>query len=436
MKRVLIVAGIREAFTRVFPLGAYLPEFGWEATVLTPVLSPAELTSMAASPRFLEQAHLVPVAYPGDVFRTWRRLLRAVGFRSGESLTEQLKVRTGLVGRASAIDVLFRWYQTLFAYPDAERTWRAPALRASEAILRSGGVDAIISSSPFPTAHLVASALKRHHLPWLADFRDPWTRNHNYIYRSLRRLAEERLERFVLRQADVLTAASPAYARKQEALHGRRAHAVPIGFDPDAVNNPPAALTRNFTLTYTGTIYSGKQDPEKLLNAVRGLLGRGALPPGEIEVRFYGSRLAWLDRRIAELGLSGTVTQHGPVSRSNAIARQRESQVLLLFNWEDASERDVYPLKLFEYLAARRPVLSTGGFSPDGVETILNSAEGGIYATSADAIERAILRFYEDYRLRGAVGYRGRLSAVMEYDHRHVARRFAQLLDQAGGRYR
>lgn len=429
MRNVLIVAGIRQAFTRIFPLGAYLPEFGWQATILTPEVSPVEMARLGAPSGFVEHARVVHVPFRGDTLQVWRGLLAAAGFRPGESLVEQLKDRTGLIGETSAIDWLLRWYQSIFAYPDAERSWRGPAVRMGDAVIRSGRFEAVMSSSPFPTTHLVAAALKhRHRLYWLADFRDPWTRNHNYPYGRIRLRLEERMERSVLRDSDAITAASPAYARKQEVFHGRTVRAIPVGFDPALVNDPPVALTTAFTLTYTGTIYARKQDPDKVLQAVARLIQDRRLAARDVEVRFYGPRLHWLKRRIAALGLSAVATQHGPVSRTEAIRRQQESQVLLLLNWEDRAERGVYPLKLFEYLAARRPILATGGIEGDDVEHILIGTAAGRYATTPERIAEAIYDFYQEYRNGGTVAYGGMTQRAREYDHREVARQFAGLL--------
>src|SRR3990170_6065882 len=242
MKRVLLVGNIHHAFTRVFALGTYLPEYGWEATVLTP-LQPSTLRELGASPRFLARATLAEAPYHGDVFATWRRMLYRRGFSPEESLTEQLTHRLGPVREDSVVELLAGWLRTVLAYPDAERTWTASAVATAGRVLGAQPFDAILSSSPFPTSHLVAARLKeRYGLPWVADFRDPWTQNQAYPYGPARRRVEEALERRVLRSADLLTAAAPAYAAKIQRFHGRPVFAIPVGFDPDTLNSPPVGL--------------------------------------------------------------------------------------------------------------------------------------------------------------------------------------------------
>ncbi len=434
MKHLVLIAGVREAFTRIFPLGRYLQDFGWTVTVVTPPV-PSQLWEELAPPRRLRgQTRILEVQYPGDVFEPWRRLLLSVGFQSRVSIAEQLKVRMGIQESNSPVDRLMRAYETVFAYPDAERTWRRPAIRSMLELLNRERIDAVLSSSPFPTAHLVAAAVKRKYkVLWLADFRDPWTKNHNYLYAPARRWFEERLERSVISAADVLSAASPGYARKQQALHRRPVAVIPVGFDPETVNSPPVPLTHPFTVTYTGTIYPGKQDPVKLLAALHALLTRGSMDRAKIQVRFFGRRLHGLNRHIQERDLDDVVTHYGVIPRGEVLRRQRESHVLLLLNWEDVSDRGVYPLKLFEYLAARRPVIATGGVPGDDVEQVLRETSSGIFAVSGDAVENAFLDLYEEYARRGRVEYRGVGEHVDKYNYREVAGQFAELLDQGGG---
>jgi len=383
---------------------------------------------------FSSGAKIVEAPYRGDVLWFWRRLLARAGLRAGESLTEQIKERTCAASSKSYVDVLMTWYQTFLAYPDTERTWRRPALRAAAAALRQRRFDAILSSSPLPTSHVVASELKRQHgLPWIADFRDPWTENHNYRFCALRKSFERRLEQRVLRAADAMTAAAPAYARKQERLHARHVAVITNGFDPDSVNDQPAPLTKKFTVTYTGSVYLGNQDPEKFFAALSDAINGGLIDAEDVEVRLYGRRQVWVEELIGRYQLSDCVRHHGSVSRDHVVRIQRESHVLLLFNWENPLERGVYPLKCFEYMAARRPILASGGFHGDDIEAILSRCKAGTYASTEQEILDALLAFYEDYKLTGRVSYGGDDLEIERYSYRRLAEDFALLLGRTDG---
>jgi hypothetical protein len=430
VKKVLIVANIYHAFPRLLAWGAYLPDAGWETTIVTPPMDRDAEARLGFPARFLQRARIVEAPYRGDVFRLWRKAFASVGFATSRSITEQLKERFGTASKASFLDVLLRWYQSVLAYPDTERTWKRPALRAATSLLQAEPFNALVSSSPFPTSHIVAAELtSQFGLPWCADFRDSWTQNHNYPYGRLRRWMEERLERRTLARARVVTAAAPVVAKGQEKLYQAEIILIPNGFDPDDRNEPPAALTEKFSVTYTGSIYAGKQDPERVLTALQRLIAERAIDPDVIELRFHGPRYLWLQREIQRRNLTDVVTQYGPTSRRESIHRQRESHVLLFLNWEDTSEPGVYSLKFFEYLAARRPILACGGIPGDALADILRKTRAGIYVVTTHEIQAALLELYRAYRSYGCAPFTGDLDQMEEYTYPNTARRFAQVLN-------
>ncbi len=435
MKEVLIIANLFHASPRLPGFTTYLPDFGWEATIITPPMGSNAQTSLGFPAHFPERAKIVAAPYRGDIFWFWRRVFKLLGFKTSESITEQVKERTGIISKQSFIDILMKWYQTIFAYPDTERTWRKPALKTASDVLKKEHFDVVLSSSPFPTSHRVASEVKRRFgLPWVADFRDPWTQNHAYPYGFIRKYFEQRSESKTLGNADAMTAAAPAYAEKQEQFHHKPVAVITNGFDPENVNDPPADLTEKFTITYTGQIYTGKQDPEKFLAALEKLVSRGIIKPDDLEVRFYGSRQSWLRDSIMKHHLPSVVSQFGTISRNESWQKQRESHVLLLLNWEDPQEKGVYPLKFFEYLAARRPILASGGFAGDDIEKLLNEAKAGIYAPTIEDIETSLLSFYEEYKRTGRVCYNGDFREIKKYSYREIAKKFADILNQVAGK--
>ena len=116
------------------------------------------------------------------------------------------------------------------------------------------------------------------------------------------------------------------------------------------------------------------------------------------------------------------------VPRNIALDKQRESQILLLLNWDDPREIGVYTGKVFEYLAARRPILAVGG--PRGVVTeLLEDTGAGVHALGYDQLKYILLELYEQYRIYGYVLYRGCEEQIAKYSHREMARRFAYILE-------
>lgn len=425
MRKVLIVSYYfppRPAVGALRPLGLakYLPEFGWETVVLTAKLPgrPAPGIEVIETPF-------------DDTFGLGKKLLGLDSQQNIMSQVAQLKKRLHITSEKSPLDFVLSAWGEVAAYPDPQKRWRAHALRAGDDHLGREHVDVILSTSSPPTSHIVARALKeKHGIPWVADFRDLWTQNHYYPYSPVRRAIERRLELRTLSKADTLVTISKPLAQELASLHKAiPIHVITNGFDPAEVNSPPAALTSKFTITYTGNLYPGKQTPEPLFAALRQLIGQGAVAPKDIEVRFIGPELLWIGRLAERYGLTRLVRQLGLVPRDAALSRQRESQLLLLMKWNDPGQKGVYQAKLFEYLAARRPVLAIGGYR-DVVSELLDETGAGASGATPGELAGILKRFYNEYREAGRVAFRGDDSRIGKYGQREMARRYAEVLDE------
>jgi len=421
MKKVLIVAyhfPPRPAVASRRPLGLarYLPEFGWEAVILTAAL-PAK-----PDPHFevIETQYHDSLGFGKKLFR-----LDPQG-----PLIAQVKNKLNVKSERSPLDFILATVGGIIAYPDPQKGWQRFAVEAGKDILRQQHIKAIISTSPPETSHIIAKRLKdEFKIPWVADFRDLWTQNYYYLYGPLRKVIERRLELNTLSSADMLVAVSQPTADDLHSLHRQKpVHSIPNGFDPAEINTTPGKLTDKFTITYTGILYPGKRSPEPLFAALRDLIAEGSMDAGDVEVRFYGPETGWIDKQVERYGLTAIVRQFGTVPREIALNKQRESHLLLLPKWNDAQQRGNYPAKIFEYLAARRPVLAVGGF-PDVVDQLLDETKAGVSGQTGKEIKVVLLQFYKEYKSTGAVIYAGDEAEASKYSHRQMARKFAAILD-------
>ena len=434
-KKVLIISNLFHAFPRIPGITVYFLDFGWKPVIVTPPLDATYMDRLGFPEKFSEKVTLIQVPHK-DIYWFVRKFLKLIGYKvekyGHSNLTYQLKERLGIIQKKSYLDILKNLYETFFGYPDGEILWKKPVLQALNKILRKEHFDALISSSPFPTVHLIAKELKRKfNLPWVADFRDLWTQNHYYLYPRWRKVFEKQLELRTLSLADALVTVSSIWAEKLKIFHKRNTvYAITNGFDPEKVNIPPAKLTSKFTITYTGQIYIGQQDPNKLLIALHKLISKKVIDPKDIEVRFYGREEKWLKKEIEKYNLTSIVKQFGQVPREVALKKQWESQILLLFNWEDSREKGLYTGKVFEYLAARRPILITGGYGGDVLEELIKETKSGVYCPKVEDVEEALKNFYLEYKQQGKVGYRGDWEKIKKYSYKEMARKFVEILNQ------
>ncbi len=426
MNKVLIITyhfPPRPTVASLRPLGLakHLPEFGWQAVVLTAALPgrPDPKFEVVETPRRDSLA-----------LRWGRRLFRLDTEQPLMAQTAQLKNKLRIKSERSPLDVLLTAVGEVTAYPDPQKGWRTYAVGAGQNILRQQDIKAMISTSPPVTGHIVARMLKdEFKVPWVADFRDLWTQNYYYPYSPVRRMRERRLEIKTLAAADALVTVSQPAADDLRSIHKQKpVHSIPNGFDPAEVNTTPPSLTDKFTVTYTGNLYPGKQSPEPLFAALHDLIAAGSVAGGDIEVRFYGPQAGWIDKQAERYGLTGMVRQFGMVPREIALNKQRESQLLLLLKWNDPGQRGAYLAKIFEYLAARRPIIAVGGF-PDVVDELLNQTKAGVSGQTGEEIKAQVSRLYREYKASGAIGYSGDEAEINKYSHREMAKKFASILD-------
>jgi hypothetical protein len=130
--------------------------------------------------------------------------------------------------------------------------------------------------------------------------------------------------------------------------------------------------------------------------------------------------------------LGDVVKQYGGVPPDVSVQKQRESQILLLLSWNDPRERGTYTGKVFEYLAARRPILGVGG--PRGVVSeLLETTSAGHHTSDPVSLEKIVLQHYREFRDAGVVSFRGDAERIAAYSHLEMARQFAEVLDDVTG---
>ncbi len=430
MKKVLIIANLFHTSPRIPGLATYLPEFGWEATIVSPPLSQDYQKDFSPPKDFFKKIKLIEVPYKGDVLWLPRKIIKKlIGPRSGKGLTDKIKEKTGMSSKKSLVDRLLFFYQAIFGYPDTERLWIKPVLKKIERIKEE--YDAILSSSPYPTNHIIAHNLQyKLKIPWLADFRDCWSQNFFYPYGFLRKIMDTQLEKKVLKNSFIITAATPGVAIEEEKLNKKKSFTITNGFNPELITDSSPFFSSKLTITYTGRIYPGKQDPIRFLSALKKLIDENKIEKEKIKIQFFGESLVWLKNEIKEMGLSDIVFQYDSIPREEIFQKQRDSHILLLLCWEDETQKEVYPKKFFEYLISKRPILATGGTKDEGIKKIINETKTGLTALNMEEIKEKILSFYQEFMKYGIVSYNGDYKKINKYSYRGMAEKFAELLNK------
>jgi len=425
-KKVLMIAHAYPPYNSIGALRAakfakYLPKYGWEPIVIT--------RAWEEETHGLEEPHGIKVIRTG--YRDRLRFFRRIGSRrivSTSKSTPSEREKWNEIRKAASF-----WLREFLAYPDEFVGWKTYALQAAQKILQEEDIHLIFSTSPPATSHLIASELQRETgLPWVADFRDLWTQNHYIRHSAVRRPLERRLERETLSRASVLVTVSSPLVEKLRDLHRKPVEVVTNGFDQDDYSGPPPPLTPYFSLTYTGRIYAGKQDPSLLFAAVRELLQTGVIDPRRFRIRFYGPDGALVEELAARFGVNELVSYEGRVPYTEAVRCQRESTALLLLNWQAPEEKGLYTGKVFEYLGAKRPILAVPG-NGGVVDELIRDTKAGVVASTKEQLICIISKWYREFQETGGLRYRGEQAVIMQYTRAQQAYKLAQLFDRLMG---
>jgi glycosyltransferase involved in cell wall biosynthesis len=325
-------------------------------------------------------------------------------------------------------------------FPDRRIGWLVPAVAAGIYVLRSQPIDLICSTySDTITAHLIAYVLKMvSGKQWVADFQDPWSEPYVSSFpTALHRNIAQRIEQAILKKADhaivTTSAVREAYAQKYPSLVRTNVSVIPIGFDSAPFHTKPSASPRSsFRITHFG-VFWGSRSPAPFLKGLAQAIKIDRRLAGSIEVKFLGNfdpeYRAMTEGMLRDYGLRGTVFLEGFVPYMDGVKMLLDSDVLLLVADDTEFGKRLVPCKLFDYLAADKPIL---GLVPDGeTARIVRGANAGMIVSPTDVsrIADAIVHLYRQWQeghLRPATDKK----YLQRFSCQETTKQFASLLNR------
>lgn len=268
---------------------------------------------------------------------------------------------------------------------DPRDGWAESSREVATSVARE--VDVVVSTFGPRSSHFIAAGMKRQvpSLLWVADYRDLWSNSHMGGYSRLAQRIQTLKERDVVgRGADLVTTVSDELAVDLRNLLAKPTYVIPNGFDAEECLTEQPLASAQRRLVYTGMLYPGTRDPSPLFSALAKLRERNELRRGEIFVEFYGPLDPWLATLIESYDLREFVRMCDRVSRPEALSIQRSSDVLLLLESGESKANGVLTGKLFEYLAAGRPILSLGSGRDSAIARVLTECGVGVCAGNDD----------------------------------------------------
>lgn len=288
---------------------------------------------------------------------------------------------------------LKRHYYALRHLPDRQSAWGPPALQAARQLMRQWRPHLILASAPPHTSFRVARRLSREaDVPWFAELRDPWANDPYNPPPLWRQWFDLLLEHATLRSAAALVTVSPIVAQDLQTRYpGKLVINVFNGYAPeDTPAIPPQRPLDRLTIVYTGSIYVGQRDPSPLFAAIAQLGDRRH----SVQVRFHGPAEAEILPLAERFGVQDQVIVGPSLPYRDSLAAQANAGALLLMQRNHPTDAGNIPAKLFEYLAARRPILLLG-YEHGFVAGMIRDRQAGFVGNSPEAIAHQLSQWID-----------------------------------------
>ncbi len=378
MKRVLIITYYWPpsgggGVMRWLKMSKYLPEFGWQPVIYTPDNPDPSVKDDSLLKEIHPMTEIVknPIWEPYDIYRKLTGKKKSDSFKAGY-ISE--------ASRGNWKDKISVFLRGNLLIPDPRVFWVNPSIRFLREYLRQNPVDLMITTGPPHSMHLIGLNLKRYFdIPWLADFRDPWTEIDFYHRLRLTRLADARhraLEKKVLSSADIVTTVSPYLKKTTEKLAGRRVDVIFNGFDPEDFQFEKAGKDLHFTISHFGA-FNRDRNPSALWKALKIIKEDSVDFAKSMRIQLIGQTDESILREIKECGLEENLRLLGHLPHAEGLKLLSGSQILLLPLNDAPNVKGILPGKMYEYIALKRPILAIGPSDGDFAE-ILQSTHSGI----------------------------------------------------------
>lgn len=359
---------------RALKFAKYLPEFGWLPTVLT--VRPEDAAYPNTDSALLDE---IPVQVQVERTKAWDPYALYARLQ-GKAKSDTVGV--GFVGESSMTwkQAFARWVRANVFLPDARAGWVPYATRGANALMKNQTFHAVFTTGPPHSTHLIGRRIAaQHRLPWVADFRDPWTGIDFYKDLPMSVIAKKwdaRLEKQVLEQADRVLVVSPDMKRRLQKRVDTDYTVLQNGFDPaDFVHDSPA-LSTTFTLSYIGNLNAAR-NPEALWKAMASPVLDTTRD--SIAVRLVGNVDPMAVATARKYKVDERVTVEPYLAHADAVrAMQASTMLLLIINRVEGAE-GIMTGKLYEYIASGRPILGIGPVEGDAAQVLRETEAGQMF---------------------------------------------------------
>ena len=303
----------------------------------------------------------------------------------------------------------------LYITDDGGLRYRRAAYQQACKLIEAHGINTVLSSFRPWSDHLVARRLKRRypHLHWIADFRDlhadPVRRD--VWFPALQKWWARR----VLRTADEVWGVSEGQVRYLRELYpAATVHRSRLAKLPPERTAPQSD---RFTIVYTGSLYPGLQSIRPLVDALAAFVREGKVDPQDISLIYRGKDLPVWERWVRDFPSGIHLDSGTRIAPASAQKLQQQAQLLLLLNWSAPDYYGVLTAKLYDYLAAGRPILAlvNGPDDPELRMLVEDTGSGQVFADRQDPAEWLLTCYRQWQRENGILPWSPDREALKAY---------------------
>ena len=462
MKRVLIItyywppsggSGVQ----RWLKFAKYLPQFNWEPIIYTPLNPDVNSLDKSLSKDVSENLIILKKKI-WEPYGFYKALLGKGNKHASGEEKANTNIKANIIADSSKTSLFHKislFIRGNFFIPDPRCFWIKPSVKYLSKWLEENKVDAIVSTGPPHSMHLIAKRLsKKTNIPWIADFRDPWTEIFYFKHLKLTSFANKkhkRLEQSVLDNASKVIVVSKKMQKEFEKRTSTPIEVITNGFDPDDFSSKIDTLPKEgeikfwqapidtdkdyFTLTHTG-IFVDNGNPNYLWSVLKEKCAEDPLFKEQLRIRLIGQVDDTVLKCIIDANLEDNLINMGYMPHNKAILYQKSAWALLLPLRKEPEAGAILTGKFFEYLASGRKILAFGPIDGDLALALKETQSGNIVDfQDKEGIRKEIDVLYNTFLEQGKLDIwdirtTDQLKdSILKYSRKNLTERLSQLLN-------
>jgi glycosyltransferase involved in cell wall biosynthesis len=403
----------------------YLREFGWEPIIYTPDNPESQEIDESLLKDIPENVEVIKTKIwePYSIYK----------WLTGRKQSDRLGVALMTNKKSSRLfSHISLWIRSNLFIPDPRRFWVKPSVRVLGAYLSAHPVDAIVTTGPPHTMHLIGLGIKKKMgIKWVADFRDPWTNIDFYRDLLLTKAADhyhKKLEQEVLKNADCVVTVSDSWAEELRLLGANRIKTISNGFDYESLSDNELVDDGKFTLMHLGSIPQSR-NPVDLWKVLADLVKMNPAFTSCLQIKLIGKIDLQVIESIEQNALIEYVKHESFIPHEQTFQQLTSASVLLLLINDTPNAKGILTNKFYEYLSAHRPILTLGPADDGDASKILAVTGAGKIFKYSDTkgLKSHILTLFELYSQHNL---KVENNEIDRFSRKNLTRELSELLNE------